>query len=103
MSTESDCAVVMLDEAGVTVTVGVTAVTLTVTVTVFVPVADAYVDELLESGVYVAVSVSVPVASDPAGMVMVAVPALSVTADDVYPPPESVTEPVGVGMLHTSG
>jgi hypothetical protein len=40
MATESDCAVVMLDEAGVTVTVGVTAVIAAVTVTVFDPVVE---------------------------------------------------------------
>ena len=37
-----------------------------------------YVDELAESGVYLAVSVSEPAASDPAGTVMVAEPELSV-------------------------
>ena len=76
MATESDCAVVMLLDAGVTVTVGV--VVGAVTVTEAVPEALMYVDELAESGVYLAVSVSEPAASDPAGTVMVAEPELSV-------------------------
>ena len=40
IATDKLCAVVMLDEAGVTVTVGATDVTAALTVTVFVPVAD---------------------------------------------------------------
>jgi hypothetical protein len=76
MATESDCAVVMLLDAGVTVTVGV--VVGAVTVTEAVPEALMYVDELAESGVYLAVSVSEPAASDPAVTVMVAEPELSV-------------------------
>jgi hypothetical protein len=66
----------MLLDAGVTVTVGV--VVGAVTVTEAVPEALMYVDELAESGVYLAVSVSEPAASDPAGTVMVAEPELSV-------------------------
>ena len=72
MATESDCAVVMLLDAGVTVTVGVVVGAVTVTEALM------YVDELAESGVYLAVSVSEPAASDPAGTVMVAEPELSV-------------------------
>jgi hypothetical protein len=41
------------------------------------------VEVLFESGVYVAVNVSVPVASDPAGIMIVAVPPDSVAAADV--------------------
>jgi hypothetical protein len=36
-----------------------------------------------ESGVYAAVRVSGPAASEPAGMVMMALPVLSVVADEV--------------------
>ena len=43
-----------------------------------------------------AVSVSVPCASKPAPMLIVALPPVSVVADDVYPPPERITLPVGV-------
>jgi hypothetical protein len=66
----------MLLDAGVTVTVGV--VVGAVTVTEAVPEALMYVDELAESGVYLAVSMSEPAASDPAGTEMVAEPELSV-------------------------
>jgi hypothetical protein len=48
-----------------------------------VPVADVYTVELAASGVYVAVSVGVPEASDSAGTVTVALPLASVIADDV--------------------
>jgi hypothetical protein len=51
MVTDSDCAVVMLDEAGVTVTGGATGVITAVTVTVFVPVAVVKLAVLFESGV----------------------------------------------------
>ena len=44
-------------------------------------------------------SVSVPVASEPAGTVIVALPPLRVVEADVYPPPLKMTEPVGVGLL----
>jgi hypothetical protein len=44
------------------------------------------------------VSVSLPVASDPAETLMVAPPLLRVAAADVYVPLVSVTEPVGVGF-----
>jgi hypothetical protein len=54
-----------------------------VTVTVFIPVTLLYVAELAESGVKLAVSVSVLVASDPARMVIVALPLARVVADDV--------------------
>jgi hypothetical protein len=69
------CAVVMLLEAGVTVTVGV--VVDAVTVTGAVPEALLYAAELALSGVYLAVNVSEPAASDPAGIVMEAEPELS--------------------------
>jgi hypothetical protein len=71
----------MLLDAGVTVTVGVIAGC--VTVTVAVPDALLQIAELPLSGVYFAVSVSEPAASDPAGIVMVAEPELSVVADEV--------------------
>jgi hypothetical protein len=48
--------------------------------------------------VYVTVSVSLPVPSTPAGIVMVAVPPTSNVAADSYPPPVSVTVPVGTGL-----
>jgi hypothetical protein len=54
-----------------------------VTVTDAVPDALLYVDELAESGVYLAVSVSEPAASDPAGIVIVAAPELSVVVAEV--------------------
>ena len=72
---------VMLLDAGVTVTVGVVAGA--VTVTEAVPEALLYREELALSGVYSAVSASEPVASDPAGIVMVAEPELSVAAEEV--------------------
>jgi hypothetical protein len=81
MVTPRLCAVVMLLDAGVTVTVGVVAGT--VTVTEAVPDALLYREELALSGVYSAVSGSEPVASDPAGIVMVAEPELSVAAEEV--------------------
>src|SRR6266567_3675353 len=40
-----------------------------------------------------------PAASEPAGMVMVALPALRTVACDVYDPLVRVTEPVGVGEV----
>ena len=80
MVTESVCAVVMLEAAGVTVTVGVTSA---VTVTEPLPEAELYLEELAESGVYAEVSVSVPAESAEAGMVMVAEPELSVVEADV--------------------
>jgi hypothetical protein len=88
------CAVVMLPDVGVTVTVGVTAGA--VTVTEAVPEALLYAAELALSGVYLAVSVSEPAASDPAGTVMVAEPELSVVVDEVKLPLERTIEPVGV-------
>ena len=54
-----------------------------VTVTEPVPEALLYAAELALSGVYWAVSVSEPMASDPAGIVMDAEPELSVVADEV--------------------
>ena len=81
MVTESDCAVVMLEAAGVTVTVGVRSAG-ALTVTEPVPEAELYVAELDESGVYLAVSVSVPVASKPAAMLTVTEPELSAVAEE---------------------
>jgi type IV secretory pathway protease TraF len=75
------CAVVTLPTAGVTVTVGVAKGN--VTVTAAVPDALLNVAELFASGVYFAVSVSLPAVSDPDGIVMVADPATSVVEDDV--------------------
>jgi hypothetical protein len=46
-------------------------------------VALKYAELLAAFGVYLAVSVSEPVASDPAGMTMIAEPELSVAADEV--------------------
>ena len=80
MVTESVCAVVLLEAAGVTVTVGVTSA---VTVTEPLPEAELYLEELAESGVYAAASVSVPVERTPAGMAMVAEPELSGVEADV--------------------
>ena len=40
----------------------------------------------------------VPSASDPAGIVIVAVPVLSVAAAELYPPRVTVTVPVGAGV-----
>jgi hypothetical protein len=82
MVTESVCAVVMLEAAGVTVTVGVTSAG-AVTVTEPVPEAELYVEELEESGVYLAVRVSAPIERTPAGTVTVAEPELSVVEEDV--------------------
>lgn len=50
MVTDNDCAVVMLAEAGVTVTMGVRSTT-AVTLTEPLPEAELYVEELDESGV----------------------------------------------------
>jgi hypothetical protein len=41
---------------------------------------------------------SEPVASDPAGMLMMALPPVKAVDAEAYPPPVSVTEPVGVGL-----
>src|ERR1039458_4786480 len=97
MVTDNDCAVVMLDGRGVPVTVGVVFAG-AVTTTVFVPVTLLYVEELAESGVKLAVSASVLVASDPAGMVIVALPLARVVADAVELALARVTVPVGVGL-----
>jgi hypothetical protein len=64
----------------VTVTVG--AVAGCVTVTEAVPLPLKYAAKLALSGVYLAVKVSEPAASDPAGIVIVAEPELSVVADE---------------------
>lgn len=96
MVTARACAVVMLLETGVTPTVGV--INGAVTVTDAVPEALWYVAELALSGVYLAVSVSEPVASEPVGIVMVTEPALSVLAEEAYPPLDSTTEPVGAPL-----
>jgi hypothetical protein len=47
--------------------------------------------------VYVAVKLSEPAASEPAGILIVADVATSDAGDDVYPPPVIVTVPVTVG------
>jgi hypothetical protein len=60
----------IFEKAGVTATAGVA----TVTETVAVPDAVVYADELAVSGVYPAVRVFEPLASDPDGTVMVALP-----------------------------
>jgi hypothetical protein len=88
----------MLLEAGVTVTAGVVVVD-AVTVTEAVPEALLYVAESALSGVYLAVNVSEPVASDPAGIAMDAEPELSAVAVEVYVPLERTTEPVGVAPV----
>ena len=44
------------------------------------------------------VSVSGPTVSDPPRILMVALPLTSVVGAEVYPPPVSVTVPVGVGF-----
>lgn len=54
--------------------------------------------ELVVSGTKLAVSVSVPVASAPAAMLIVVLPLLSFAGVEVKPPPERVTEPVGAGL-----
>jgi hypothetical protein len=71
----------MLLDAGVTATVGVVAGA--VTVAEAVPEALLYAAELALSGVYFAVNVSEPIPSDPAAIVIVAEPELSVVADEV--------------------
>ena len=71
----------MLAAAGVTMTVGVSSAVITVTVEV--PDALLYDAVLAESGVYFAVNVLAPVASDPAVMVIDADPKLSVVVAEV--------------------
>jgi len=93
------CAVVTLAAAGVTVTVGVVTAAVTVTGDADVPDALLYVAELFASGVYFAVSVSLPTASAPAAIVMVAEPAVSVAALEVYAPLKRTTDPVGVAPM----
>jgi hypothetical protein len=66
----------------VTVTVGVATAAVTVTAD-DVPLALLNVAVLAASGVYFALSVSDPTASDPAAIVIVAEPAVSVVAADV--------------------
>ena len=68
---------------GVTVTAGIAAPMGVETVTVADWVAVKNVLALEESGVYVTVSVSLPAASDPAGMPMVAPPLKSVITAEV--------------------
>jgi hypothetical protein len=79
--TDTDIArvVKMLGAEGVAATAGVTLAT----DTELIPVALVYVDELALSGVYVAVSVSVPPASDPAGIEMPAPPPFRAVAAEV--------------------
>jgi hypothetical protein len=73
----------MLGDAGVTVTVGVANACVTVTGDAADPEALLNVAELAASGVYFALNVSDPTASDPAAIVIVAEPAVSVVAVDV--------------------
>ena len=47
---------------------------------------------------YIAVSASLPTASAPAAICMLALPLLSTVGAEVKPPPDNVTEPVGVGL-----
>jgi hypothetical protein len=75
------CAVVMLELAGVTVTEGVA--TALVTVTDAAPAALRYFELLAPSGVKVAVSASVPTASEPAAIVTVADPALRAVEEEL--------------------
>jgi hypothetical protein len=89
---KSSCTVVTLATPGVSVTVGV----IFVTTIRFEPNAVAYTEELPLSGVYIALSVSVPGASDPAGTSMVTLPPASAAAPELYAPLVSVTEPVAV-------
>jgi hypothetical protein len=53
------------------------------------------------SGVKVAVRVSVPAASEPAAIVMEALPLPNVVAVEAYVPLLSVTEPVGAPLIVT--
>jgi hypothetical protein len=77
--TESAWVVKMLGADGVAATAGVTLAT----DTELIPVALVYVDELALSGVYVAVTVSVPLARDPAGIKMLALPPARTVAAEV--------------------
>ena len=81
-ATFKPCDVVIVFEAGVTVTVGVSKGTVTVTAD-DVPEALLYVDVLFASGVYFAVKVSDPAASEPAAIVIDADPAASAVEADV--------------------
>jgi hypothetical protein len=54
------------------------------------------VDEFALSGVYVAVSLSVPAGSDPAGIEMAVLPPSRTAGADVKLPLLSVTVPLGV-------
>src|ERR1019366_9932637 len=55
-------------------------------------------EALAASGVYLAVSVSAPTASAPAGMLIVATPLVSGVAAEAYVPLVRITEPVGVAL-----
>jgi hypothetical protein len=68
------------------------------TVTTAVPEALLKIEVLELSGMYVTISVSLPNASEPAGIVIVALPAFKVTAVEVKLPLVSVTAPVGAGL-----
>jgi uncharacterized membrane protein len=82
METASDWLLVIVEDAVVMVTVD-GLFTAAVTITDVEPVAPLYVDELELFGVKVAVSVSVPVASAPAGIANVAEPPLRVVEAEV--------------------
>jgi hypothetical protein len=67
---------------GKSVTAGA-VVTGAVTVTEFVPEVPSYVESLEESGVYLAVNVSLPAVSEPLGTSIIALPLFSVVAAEV--------------------
>jgi hypothetical protein len=81
---------VRLATPGVTATAGL----LGVTATTFDPAALVYTDELPVSGVYIAVRVSLPGGSEPAGMSIVTLPPMSIATSERYTPDVSVTDPV---------
>src|SRR5579863_3780299 len=91
------CAMVMLDGFGETVTVGVMSVGAGDTFTD--PVPEALLKTEVSDDVYAAASVSVPVASEPAGITICTLPPTRVTAPELYVPLESVTVPVGVPLV----
>ena len=80
MVTVNACTVVMLDSEGIGITDGEILAPAFVMGAKFEEVV--YVDELAESGVYAAVSVSPPTASEPAGTIIVAAPPARVVARD---------------------
>jgi hypothetical protein len=87
--------VVTLASPDVTVTVGVICVTFTSVA----PNAFANTEELPVSGVYIALNVSLPGASDPPGISIVTLPPTSVVAPELYAALVSITEPVAVDSI----